>query len=51
VVDSAIFFPIVNGGGLIMITILSLVFFKERLTKLQWVGMALGAAATLLLCL
>lgn len=51
VVDSAIFFPIVNGGGLIMITVLSLVFFKERLTKRQWVGMALGVAATLLLCL
>ena len=51
VVDSAIFFPIVNGGGLIMITVLSLVFFKERLTKRQWMGMALGAAATLLLCL
>ena len=51
VVDSAIFFPIVNGGGLVMITILSLVFFKERLTIRQWAGMALGAAATLLLCL
>ena len=51
VMDSAVFFPIVNGGGLIMITVLSLVFFKERLTKRQWMGMALGAAATLLLCL
>ena len=51
VVDSAIFFPVVNGGGLIMTTVLSLVFFKERLTKCQWAGMALGAAATLLLCL
>ena len=51
VVDSAIFFPVVNGGGLVMITVLSLVFFKEQLTKRQWAGMALGVAATLLLCL
>ena len=51
VVDSAVFFPIVNGGALIMTTILSLVVFKERLTVRQWVGMALGIAATLLLCI
>lgn len=51
VVDSAVFFPIVNGGGLVLITIASLIFFKERLTNRQWVGLALGIAATLLLCI
>lgn len=51
VVDSAIFFPIVNGGGLILITIASLVVFKEKLTGRQWTGLTLGIAATLLLCI
>lgn len=51
VVDSAIFFPIVNGGGLILITIASLVFFRERLTGRQWTGLALGIVATLFLCI
>lgn len=50
-VPSAIFFPIVNGGGLILTTLASVFFFRERLTKLQWVGIALGFVATLLLCL
>jgi len=51
VVDSAIFFPIVNGGGLILITIASLVVFHEKLTPRQWTGLTLGIAATLLLCI
>lgn len=51
VVDSAIFFPVVNGGGLILITIASLVFFEEKLAVKQWIGMGFGIAATLLLCL
>ncbi len=51
VVESAIFFPIVNGGGLILITIASLVFFREKLTGRQWIGMAFGLTAVLLLCL
>ena len=51
VVDSAVFFPVVNGGGLILITIASVVFFKEKLTVRQWIGMAFGIAATLLLCI
>ena len=51
VVASAVFFPIVNGGALIMTLVLSLICFKERLTVRQWIGIALGGAATLLLCL
>ena len=51
VVASAVFFPIVNGGGLILITIASVVFFRERLTGRQWTGLGLGIAATLLLCI
>lgn len=51
VVDSAIFFPIVNGGGLILITIASLLFFHEKLSRRQWLGLVFGIIATLLLCL
>ena len=51
VVASAIFFPIVNGGGLILITAASVLFFREKLTGKQWTGLGLGIAATLLLCI
>lgn len=51
VVPSAVFFPIVNGGGLILITAGSMLFFREKLTNRQWVGLGLGIAATLLLCI
>ena len=51
VVDSAVFFPIVNGGGLVLNTLSSMVFFREKLEPRQWCGMAVGMAATLLLCM
>ena len=51
VVASAVFFPIVNGGGLVLITVASVLFFREKLTPRQWLGLASGLAATLLLCL
>lgn len=48
--DSAVFFPIVNGGGLILTTLAALVLFKERLSKKRWVGLLLGIIAVILLC-
>lgn len=51
VVASAVFFPIVNGGGLVLITVASLVLFREKLSARQWVGLGLGIVATLLLCI
>ncbi len=50
VIDSAIFFPVVNGGGLVLSTLAAVVFFKERLSKKQWIGILLGIAAVLMLC-
>lgn len=50
VIDSAIFFPVVNGGGLVLSTLAAVVFFKERLTKKQWIGILLGIVAVLMLC-
>jgi drug/metabolite transporter (DMT)-like permease len=50
-VQSAIFFPIVNGVPLVMYVITSFVLFKEKLSKKQWMGVLLGLAAVLCLCL
>ncbi len=48
--DSAIFFPIVNGGGLILVLLSSLILFRERLTVRQWIGIALGVVSVIFLC-
>ena len=50
VIPSAIFFPVVNGGGLILVTVCALIFFKERLTIKQWIGLFVGIVSVVLLC-
>ena len=50
VIDSVIFFPVVNGGGLVLTTLASLLNFKERLRVKQWIGILLGIASVLCLC-
>lgn len=50
VIDSVIFFPVVNGGGLVLTTLASLIIFKERLRAKQWIGILLGIASVLCLC-
>lgn len=49
-IDSAVFYPVVNGGHLVLTTLIAVVFFRERLTKRQWLGLALGTISVLLLC-
>lgn len=51
VMPSAVFFPIVNGGGLVLATITSIFLFKEKLSKLQWIGISSGIIAILFLCI
>ena len=51
VMPSAVFFPLVNGIGLVLGIVAGLVIFREKLTPRQWIGIACGVAATLLLCL
>ena len=51
IVESAVFFPIVNGGGLILLTLSSFILFHEKLTRRQTIGLLVGFAAVLLLCL
>jgi drug/metabolite transporter (DMT)-like permease len=50
VIDSAVLFPILNGGGVALATIASLLVFKEKLSLKQWIGIAIGAIAIILLC-
>lgn len=51
VMESAIFFPIVNGGGLILAVVFCMIIFKEKLQPLQWVGVICGIVSTLMLCM
>ena len=50
VMDSAVFFPVVNGGGLILTTLAAVIIFGEKLSKKQWIGVALGIASVIFLC-
>lgn len=50
VMDSAVFFPIVNGGGLVLTTMAALIIFREKLTVRQWIGIGFGIASVILLC-
>ncbi len=50
VMDSAVIFPIVNGGHLILSTLAGLILFREKLAPKQWIGILSGIAATFFLC-
>lgn len=45
----SLIYPVLGVGGLITVTIFSLFAFKEKLKWQQWLGVALGAVATILL--
>lgn len=46
---SIVLFPILNGGVIVLSGLAAIIFFKERLSKSQYVGIALGIAAVCLL--
>ena len=48
---SAIFFPIVNGGGLMLTAISSQIIFKEKLDAQKWLGIIIGIVEVILLCI
>jgi drug/metabolite transporter (DMT)-like permease len=50
VMDSAVFFPMVNGGGLVLTTLAAVVIFKEKLSGQQWLGVVFGIASVIFLC-
>ena len=49
VMPSIIFYPVVNGLGMLLNCGAGLIFWREKLNKKQWLGLVLGAAAILLL--
>ena len=49
--DSMIYYPVANGGAMILTVIVSLCFFKERANVSKIIGMALGLCGILLLSL
>ena len=50
VVDAAILFPVLNGGGLLQTTLIAVIFFRERPSLKRWVGLFIGIAAVVFLC-
>lgn len=48
---SIIFFPLFNGGVLLLSTAVAFVFFRERLKPVQTAGFCIGIAAVAILCL
>lgn len=50
VMDSAVFFPLVNGGGLVLTALAAVLLFRERLSHKQWVGVLVGIVAVIFLC-
>ena len=50
VMPSIVFFPTVNGANLLLMLLALVVFFHERLDRLQWLGIAVGSAGIALLC-
>lgn len=49
VMDSAIFFPLVNGSGLLLSVFAAVLFYKEKLTVRQFIGIVVGIMSILLL--
>ena len=47
--DSMIYYPIANGGALILTVLVSVVFFRERLDKQKAIGALIGLVG--ILCL
>ena len=44
-------YPVIGVGGLSIVTVFSLLVFKEKMSCRQWLGVALGAMAVVLLSL
>jgi len=49
--SSSLVYPVIGAGGLAVVTLLSLLMFKEKMNLRQWLGVAVGAVAVVLLSL
>ena len=50
VMEAMIFYPVVNGGSMLLTTIAGVALWHEKPSARQWVGLAVGGAAIFLLC-
>jgi drug/metabolite transporter (DMT)-like permease len=48
---SQLFFPIVNGSAIILSSVMSVLLFKEKLTKKQIIGLCGGILSLIAICL
>lgn len=48
--DAVVFYPVVNGAGMLLTALAGFILYKEKLTPRQWTGLCCGGAAILLLC-
>ena len=48
---SQIFFPVVNGSAIILSSVMSVIIFKEKLTKRQIIGLCGGILSLISICL
>lgn len=48
---SQLFFPVVNGSAIVLSSLVSVLLFKERLTKKQIIGLCGGIVALIAICL
>jgi multidrug transporter EmrE-like cation transporter len=49
--DSMIYYPVANGGAMLLTVFVSVLFFKERFDKMRMIGAAIGLAGILCLSL
>ncbi len=47
----SLIYPLIGVGGLSIVTVFSLIVFKEKMSCRQWLGVAIGAVAVILLSL
>lgn len=51
VLDASVFFPIANGGAVVLSALFAFFLFKERLSVKRWIGLSIGVLAVVLLCI
>ena len=47
--NASIMYPVISAGGIICTALVSILFYKEKLTKMQYIAFILGIAAIVLL--
>ncbi len=51
VLEASVFFPIANGGAVVLSTLAAFFLFGERLSLRRWIGLSVGVLAVVLLCI